>query len=731
LDALDYLFNTGRPSFVTSMTCFTGDVTNPNSLGRRMVAHENGGAVAWLGSSGVGWIINDFLLLEPLHKYLFSDVDIPIGEMIHAAKVDFLASNTSYPDIAKSQVYQFNLTGDPMLKLKKNTIGEIPITPNIGEAGQTVDIALMNNSYDSVFFQIFNSDNHPIALNPQQYSGLISLSDTAESGLYHINISARSDESIVHDSGIFALTGSDPLIHILNVEPSTATYKDSIFVNGFVSNAQSTDSLFLLINGVNFRFVDVNSITGNTFTEIIPPQSPSQTVTISLLLTVNTGQSYMSNEESISILPLSDFTPQSLSFFTEDSVYLRTSIENLYPSPGTALVQIQRFTENDEWISAGSKEISFTGKEMKWIDISVDLPRGSFNYRVITDSNDSTMTNQNDTLITSLETQSFFVSENQTVGVEGVDMYIISGEGLVQIIDHAFVDLSQQSDFQVLIADSLRNSVEVIAPEDLVYDIIWHLSYDNQEDYSAHRYFEAFNIWLPISSSISSEKVTLNAHGHIKIAFLSSTDETVPILEASLNGQKFFMESYVTSESVIHITARDNNGVDHRQTGMKIWINENDTLAASQILGNGNELSIQLKPQLTSNDSSLHITVRDAAQNLSDTLHLTYIVKSELELIDYGNFPNPFKNRTWFSYELTDACDKFYLDLFTVNGRRIRRFTSGITDIPLELGTYHEILWDGRDESGSLVANGVYFYRMVGNKNEITVESAGKVAKAK
>ena len=223
----------------------------------------------------------------------------------------------------------------------------------------------------------------------------------------------------------------------------------------------------------------------------------------------------------------------------------------------------------------------------------------------------------------------------------------------------------------------------------------------------------------------------MTAQGQIKIAFLSSTDETVPILEASLNGQIFFKDSYVNSEPVIYITARDNNGVDHRQAGMKIWINENDTLATSQISGNGNELSIQLKPQLTPNDSSLHITVSDAAQNWSDTLHLTYTVKSELELVDYGNFPNPFKIRTWFSYELTDACDEFYLDLFTVNGRRIRRFTSGITDIPLELGTYHEILWDGRDESGALVANGVYFYRMVGNKNDITIESVGKVAKAK
>ena len=439
----------------------------------------------------------------------------------------------------------------------------------------------------------------------------------------------------------------------------------------------------------------------------------------------------MSNEESVTVLPLADFSPRSLSFFTEDSVYLRTSIENLYPSPGTALVQIQQFTENDGWLSIGTKEISFTGKEMKWIDIPVDLPRGNFDYRVITDSNDSTVTNQNDTLVTSLETRSFFVSASQTVGVEGVDMYIKSGEGLVQIIDHALVDLSQQSDFQVFMADSLRNAVEIIAPENLDYDVTWHLSDDNQGNYSVHRYFEAFNVWLPVSSSISSDQATLTAQGQIKIAFLSSTDETVPILEASLNGQIFFKDSYVNSEPVIYITARDNNGVDHRQAGMKIWINENDTLAISQISGNGNELSIQLKPQLTPNDSSFHITVSDAAQNWSDTLHLTYTVKSELELVDYGNFPNPFKNSTWFSYELTDTCDEFYLDLFTVNGRRIRRFTSGITDIPLELGTYHEILWDGRDESGALVANGVYFYRMVGNKNDITIESVGKVAKAK
>ena len=212
---------------------------------------------------------------------------------------------------------------------------------------------------------------------------------------------------------------------------------------------------------------------------------------------------------------------------------------------------------------------------------------------------------------------------------------------------------------------------------------------------------------------------------------MNSTDETPPRLEAALNGQKFFQDSYVSSNPLIHITATDENGLDHRQSGMKVWLNEMDSINVDQISGNGNELSIQIRPRLTSIDSSIKVLISDAHGNWSDTLHLTFLVKSVLELIDYGNYPNPFETRTWFAYELTDECDNFYLDIFTVTGKRIRRFTTGSTDRNLESGSYHEIMWDGRDEWGELVGNGVYFYRMVGYKNDITLEQIGKIAKAR
>lgn len=731
LAALDHLFNNEKIPFVTSMTCFTGDVTNPNALGRRMVALDQGGAVAWFGSSGVGWIINDFLLLEPLNQYLFGDADLPVGEMIHAAKMDFLASNTTYPDIAKTQVYQFNLTGDPLLRLKKNNTTELQFSPTTEESGQVVNIELTDYSFDSVYFQVFDIENHPIQLEPQLFENSIPLSDSLESGVYYVNISAKSENSLVHDSGIFILTGSDPVIQILNVEPTSATYKDSIYLSVFMNNIQNSDSLFLQINGENYHPIDIGNIQGNTFTEIIPPQDPNRTLILSLRYLGNEGQNFVSNEEIITILPLADYRPISLSFSTEDSIYIKAEIENLYPSPGWCHVYIYQMSENENWTEIVQRELHFTGKETKWIANLFEPLKGVFSYRIITESDDSTLTYANDTLFAIMETQSFYVSENQTVGIQNVDVAVESGDGIIQLINHESVNLESQPDFQIQLVDSIRSALEINAPENLEYEVNWYFSTEISDSLAVYRFYDTFHTWLPESADKSADHVSIIGKGDLTIAFLHSSDGTAPVLEASLNGQKFFKNSYVSSEPLVYINAQDENGIDHRQSGIKIWLNESDMISPSQITGNGNELSIQLKPQLTHLDSSLHVLVSDAWGNWSDTLDLTFTVKTSLELIDYGNFPNPFENRTWFSYELTDACDDFYLDLFTVNGKRIRRFTTGSTDRDLESGAYHEILWDGRDDSGELVANGVYFYRMVGFKDDITLESIGKVAKAK
>ena len=82
-----------------------------------MLSHSEGGAFGWFGSSGVGWIVNDYLLLKPIQDRLFntSISSLPIGQLIDQSKTEYLFLNLIWPDIALSQIFQFNLLGDPGL----------------------------------------------------------------------------------------------------------------------------------------------------------------------------------------------------------------------------------------------------------------------------------------------------------------------------------------------------------------------------------------------------------------------------------------------------------------------------------------------------------------------------------------------------------------------------------------------------------------------------------------
>jgi subtilisin family serine protease len=68
--------------------------------------------------------------------------------------------------------------------------------------------------------------------------------------------------------------------------------------------------------------------------------------------------------------------------------------------------------------------------------------------------------------------------------------------------------------------------------------------------------------------------------------------------------------------------------------------------------------------------------------------------------------PNPFTSATTFSYQLPQD-GRVEVAILDVAGRVVRSLDVG----PRRAGS-HEITWDGRDARGSLVASGVYFYRL-------------------
>ncbi len=72
-----------------------------------------------------------------------------------------------------------------------------------------------------------------------------------------------------------------------------------------------------------------------------------------------------------------------------------------------------------------------------------------------------------------------------------------------------------------------------------------------------------------------------------------------------------------------------------------------------------------------------------------------------------GNYPNPFNPMTMIRFALP-ATQDVELSVFDVRGHKVRTLIHGVMD-----AGFHEVSWQGRDDTGRQVASGTYFYRLV------------------
>jgi hypothetical protein len=111
---------------------------------------------------------------------------------------------------------------------------------------------------------------------------------------------------------------------------------------------------------------------------------------------------------------------------------------------------------------------------------------------------------------------------------------------------------------------------------------------------------------------------------------------------------------------------------------------------------------------------------RDQTGNAADALDYSvrFRVITKPSLSSVLPYPNPFSTRTCFVYTMTGAepPTHFRIQIMTVAGRVVREVTEADFG-PLRPGTHiSDFCWDGRDEFGDQLANGVYLYRIVAKK---------------
>ncbi len=114
-------------------------------------------------------------------------------------------------------------------------------------------------------------------------------------------------------------------------------------------------------------------------------------------------------------------------------------------------------------------------------------------------------------------------------------------------------------------------------------------------------------------------------------------------------------------------------------------------------------------PQITFGKHFLWVKAWDNFNNSTlKEVELDIFSTQKPEITDVMNYPNPFSDSTYICYNLYGTTRKIQIQILTLSGKLIREIEpkSGETG-------FHSVIWDGEDQDGHRVANGVYIYKVI------------------
>ncbi|HIF14091.1 MAG TPA: hypothetical protein EYQ86_01620 [Bacteroidetes bacterium] len=222
------------------------------------------------------------------------------------------------------------------------------------------------------------------------------------------------------------------------------------------------------------------------------------------------------------------------------------------------------------------------------------------------------------------------------------------------------------------------------------------------------------------------------------ISFYVKKDELNPLLDVSFDGVHILDGDIVSSEPEILIRLDDENrylAMDDTSL-LNIFIVLPDGKMVKQSFdGHGmlfipadsdikdrNRAEVYLYPELLMDGVyKLIVQGKDRTGNASGAYDyiISFEVVNESTVTNVINYPNPFTSQTQFVFTLTGSVtpDYFKIQIMNIGGKVVKEVSLS------ELGPIHigrnitEYAWDGRDEYGDLLANGVYLYRFIIRKN--------------
>jgi hypothetical protein len=161
--------------------------------------------------------------------------------------------------------------------------------------------------------------------------------------------------------------------------------------------------------------------------------------------------------------------------------------------------------------------------------------------------------------------------------------------------------------------------------------------------------------------------------------------------------------------------------------GVRRYRNEIDSSVYDTV---NRKITFYFKPILSDGEHFIRITGNNLIGNLEGYAgyQKNFVVSSEAKVLYVYNYPNPFTESTYFTFKLSQIPDEMYINIYTVAGRLIKKLKIDSSELNID---FNKIFWDGKDEDGDEIGNGVYFYKLIMKSNGKTETVTQKFAKIK
>ena len=213
---------------------------------------------------------------------------------------------------------------------------------------------------------------------------------------------------------------------------------------------------------------------------------------------------------------------------------------------------------------------------------------------------------------------------------------------------------------------------------------------------------------------------------------LPSADVNGPIIAfLTESGRALRDNDYIKRGEKIKVKISDPSGINITQRKGHEMVLYDEVISKNYYISDKFEYDINsinsgvyiFKPDFGFDEVNINIKAWDNANNPSEAQIKLDITESDIfELKNVYNFPNPFYDKTQFTFEITQSAE-ISIDIYTLSGLKV----NSIFPKYFEEG-YGIIDWDGTDQFGQILSNGVYLFQMKAKNNLKKINFTGRIA---